>query len=83
MCVTANGQIISLSRREFAVLEALMERPGLLRSKDMLEERLYGWQEEVESNTVEVHVHKLRTKLGRNVIETVRGLGYRMKVGTP
>lgn len=49
----------------------------------MIEERLYGWQEEVESNTVEVHVHKLRTKLGRNVIETVRGLGYRMKVGTP
>jgi len=49
----------------------------------MLEERLYGWQEEVESNTVEVHVQKLRVKLGRNVIETVRGLGYRMKVGTP
>jgi two-component system, OmpR family, response regulator QseB len=83
MSVIANGQIIGLSRREFAVLEALMERPGLLRSKSMLEERLYGWQEEVESNTVEVHVHKLRAKLGRNVIETVRGLGYRMKVGTP
>lgn len=83
MSVIANGQVISLSRREFAVLEALMERPGLLRSKGMLEERLYGWQEEIESNTVEVHVHKLRAKLGRNVIETVRGLGYRMKVGTP
>lgn len=82
MSVLSNGQLVSLSRREFAVLEALMERPGLLRSKDMLEERLYGWQEEVESNTVEVHIHKLRTKLGRNVIETVRGLGYRMKVGT-
>jgi two-component system, OmpR family, response regulator QseB len=42
---------------------------------------LYGWQEEVESNTVEVHIHNLRAKLGRNVIETVRGLGYRMRVG--
>jgi two-component system, OmpR family, response regulator QseB len=83
MSVVADGEIIGLSRREFAVLEALMERPGLLRSKGMLEERIYGWQEEVESNTVEVHVHKLRAKLGRNVIETVRGLGYRMKVGTP
>ena len=49
----------------------------------MLEERLYGWQEEIESNTVEVHVHKLRAKLGRHVIETVRGLGYRMRVGAP
>jgi two-component system, OmpR family, response regulator QseB len=82
MSVVANGQVMRLSRREFAVLEALMERPGLLRSKSMLEERLYGWQEEVESNTVEVHIHKLRAKLGRNVIETVRGLGYRMRVGT-
>jgi two-component system response regulator QseB len=81
MSVIANGQSVSLSRREFAVLEALMDRPGMLRSKDALEERLYGWQEEVESNTVEVHVHKLRAKLGRHVIETVRGLGYRMRVG--
>ncbi len=83
MSVIANGQPIGLSRREFAVLEALMDRPGLLRSKSMLEERLYGWQEEVESNTVEVHVHKLRVKLGRHAIETVRGLGYRMRVGAP
>lgn len=81
MSVIANGQSVILSRREFAVLEALMDRPGMLRSRDALEERLYGWQEEVESNTVEVHVHKLRAKLGRHVIETVRGLGYRMKVG--
>jgi two-component system, OmpR family, response regulator QseB len=81
MSVTANGQSVSLSRREFAVLQALMDRPGMLRSKDALEERLYGWQEEVESNTVEVHIHKLRTKLGRSVIETVRGLGYRMRDG--
>jgi two-component system response regulator QseB len=79
--VTKNGESVSLSRREFAVLAALMDRPGTIRSKDKLEERLYGWQEEIESNTVEVHIHNLRTKLGRQVIETVRGLGYRMRVG--
>jgi two-component system response regulator QseB len=82
MSVTVNGEPAYLSRREFAVLEALMNRPGLLHSKSMLEERLYGWQEEIESNTIEVHIHNLRAKLGRNVIETVRGLGYRMRVGT-
>jgi two-component system, OmpR family, response regulator QseB len=81
MSAMADGRPINLSRREFAVLQALMERPGVLRSKDALEARLYGWQEEVESNTVEVHVHKLRAKLGRHVIETVRGIGYRMRVG--
>jgi len=79
--VTKNGHPVSVSRREFAVLTALMDRPGTIRSKDKLEERLYGWQEEIESNTVEVHVHNLRAKLGRHVIETVRGLGYRMRVG--
>jgi two-component system, OmpR family, response regulator QseB len=79
--VTKNGEPVSVSRREFAVLSALMDRPGTIRSKDKLEERLYGWQEEIESNTIEVHIHNLRAKLGRQVIETVRGLGYRMRVG--
>ncbi len=79
--VTKNGEPVSVSRREFAVLTALMDRPGTIRSKDKLEERLYGWQEEIESNTVEVHIHNLRAKLGRHVIETVRRLGYRMRVG--
>ncbi|TPW27238.1 response regulator transcription factor [Martelella alba] len=69
-----------LSRREFAVLLALMERPGVIRSRGELEDRLYGWQEDVESNAVEVHIHNLRAKIGRETIETVRGLGYRMKV---
>ncbi len=76
---TAAGKPISLSRREFAVLSALMERPGTILSKSDLEERLYGWQEEVESNAVEVHIHNLRNKIGRDAIETVRGLGYRMR----
>jgi two-component system, OmpR family, response regulator QseB len=77
--VTSKGQSISLSRRELSILIALMERPGTIRSRRELEDRLYGWQEEIESNAVEVHVHNLRNKLGRDVIETVRGLGYRLR----
>lgn len=76
---TVDGEAVSLSRREFAVLSALMERPGVIRSRAEIEDRLYGWQEEVESNAVEVHVHNLRTKVGRETIETVRGLGYRIR----
>lgn len=72
------GEPVPLTRREFAVLEALMQRPGVIFSREDLQERLYGWQEEVESNAVEVHVHKLRVKLGREVIRTVRGVGYRL-----
>ena len=76
---TANGEVINLSRREFALLMALVERPGVILSKTDLEALLYGWQEEVESNAVEVHIHHLRAKIGRERIETVRGLGYRAK----
>ena len=64
--------------KEFAILRALLERPGAVLGKATLEERLYGWQEGVESNTVEVHVHRLRSKLGADFIETVRGAGYRL-----
>jgi two-component system response regulator QseB len=77
--VSVGGQPVSLSRREFSVLEALMRQPGTILSKDQLADTLYGWQEEVESNAVEVHVHYLRDKIGREVIETVRGLGYRLR----
>lgn len=79
LAATAAGKAVSLSRREFALLSALMERPGAIRSKSDLEDRLYGWQDEVESNAVEVHIHHLRGKLGRDIIETVRGIGYRMR----
>jgi len=72
------GRELSFSRREFTILHALVEHPGRILSKAQLEERLYGWQEDVESNTVEVHVHKLRGKLGRDFIQTVRGAGYRL-----
>ena len=79
MTVSTNGKETGLSRREFAILSALMGRSGTILSKSDLEAKLYGWQEEVESNTIEVHVHNLRTKIGRDKIETVRGLGYRMR----
>ena len=79
LTAAVDGTAISLSRREFAILSALMDRPGIVLSKSDLEARLYGWQEEVESNTVEVHVHKLRSKIGRSKIETLRGIGYRMR----
>lgn len=76
--VTLAGQPVSVSRREFAILHALAERPGHILSRRLLEDRIYGWQEEVESNAVEVHIHKLRAKLGRGHIQTVRGEGYRL-----
>ena len=66
------------SRREFAILNALMEHPGRIMPRAQLEERLYGWQEDIESNAVEVHIHHLRAKLGSDFIETVRGVGYRL-----
>ncbi|GLK76551.1 DNA-binding response regulator [Methylopila jiangsuensis] len=78
MTAAQGGKAVALSRREFAVLSALMERRGAIASRSEIEDRLYGWQEEIESNAVEVHVHHLRAKLGREAIETVRGLGYRM-----
>jgi two-component system, OmpR family, response regulator QseB len=78
LSVTVAGKSISLSRREFAILSALMERPEQVRSRAELEERLYGWQDDIESNAVEVHIHNLRAKIGRDAIQTLRGVGYRM-----
>lgn len=79
LAATVDGLSVALSRREFSVLSTLMERPGTIRSRSEIEDRLYGWQEEVESNAIEVHIHNLRAKVGRDRIETVRGLGYRMR----
>lgn len=72
------GAPIPVSRREFSVLKTLVERPGFVFSRSRLEERIYGWQEDVGSNAIEVHIHNLRAKLGRNCIETLRGVGYRV-----
>ncbi|HET6410802.1 MAG TPA: response regulator transcription factor [Anaeromyxobacter sp.] len=74
--VTLEGEPVALSAREFALLQALLEHPGRPLSRAQLEERLYGWGEEVESNAVEVHVHALRKKLGARWIRTLRGVGY-------
>jgi len=74
--VTLRGEPVPLSARELAVLQTLLERPGAVLSRAQLEERLYGWGEEIESNTVEVYVHGLRRKLGADFIRTVRGVGY-------
>lgn len=74
--VTCRGQAVALSPREFAVLSILMDKPGAVLSRATLEERLYGWNEEVESNAVEVHIHHLRRKLGSDFIRTLRGAGY-------
>jgi two-component system OmpR family response regulator/two-component system response regulator QseB len=74
--VTQDGQPVLLSAREFAVLEALMTRPGALLSRAQLEDKLYGWGEEIESNAVSVYIHQLRRKLGAEFIQNMRGVGY-------
>ena len=74
--VTCKGQEVALSAREYALLEALADRPGAYLTRAQLEERLYGWDEEIASNAVEVHIHGLRRKLGAEAIRNVRGLGY-------
>jgi two-component system response regulator QseB len=77
--VTRAGAEVALSPREFALLQLLLERPGVILSRAQIEERLYGFGEEVESNAVEVHIHGLRRKLGAGFILTVRGVGYRVR----
>jgi len=74
--VTRAGEPVILSAREYAVLEALMLRPGAILSRAQLEDRLYGWGDAVESNAVSVYIHQLRRKLGADAIRNVRGVGY-------
>lgn len=75
--LTHGGISILLSAKEFRLMHALLERPGAILSRSQLEERLYGWGEEVSSNAVEVLIHGVRRKLGADVIRNVRGLGWR------
>lgn len=76
------GQVpVTLSAREFALLQALMHRPGAILSRSELEERIYGWGEEVESNAVEFLIHALRKKLDRTAIRNVRGMGWMVARG--
>jgi two-component system OmpR family response regulator len=76
--VRRKGRPVPLTAREWVLLEAFLQRPEQLLSKAQLEERLYSFDTEIESNTIEVHVSRLRKKLGRDTITTVRGLGYRL-----
>jgi len=71
-----HGVSVRLSSREFSLLQALLLRPGAILSRGELEDRIYGWQEEVESNAVEFLIHSLRKKLGSDVIKNVRGVGW-------
>lgn len=71
-----NGEPLALSAREWALLEPMLQRPGVVFSRAQLEQKLYSWKDEVSSNAVEVYVHGLRKKLGADFIRTVRGLGY-------
>ena len=73
---TLNGLPVSLSAREWAVLEPLLARPGVVLSRAQLEEKLFSWKDDVSSNAVEVYIHGVRKKLGADLIHTVRGLGY-------
>ena len=75
---TFEGQQVKLSAREFSVLRALLDNPGSVVSKAQLEDKLYGWNAEVESNTVDVYVHHLRKKFGADLIKNVRGVGYKI-----
>lgn len=74
--VTISGKSVDLSRKEFSLLQILLENAGHALPKERLEEHLYGWNEEVESNAIEVHVHHLRKKFGADLIKTIRGVGY-------
>jgi DNA-binding response OmpR family regulator len=76
--VSVDGAEVNLSAKAMAILEALLERPGMPLSRERLEQIVYGWGEGVESNAVEVHIHHLRKKLGKDRIRTIRGLGYMM-----
>jgi DNA-binding response OmpR family regulator len=79
--VLVQGERSQLSAREFALLHALLERPGAILSREQLENRIYGWGEEVSSNAVDVLIHGMRRKLGADAIRNVRGLGWRVAPG--
>jgi len=74
--VLLQGRPVALSAREFTLLQAFLDRPGVVLSRAQLEEKLYGWDDGVDSNAIEVHIHALRKKLGSDFIKNVRGIGY-------
>lgn len=80
---TVDGTAVALSAREWAVLEPLIAHPGLVLSRAQLEEKLYGWKDDISSNAVEVYVHGLRRKLGAELIQNIRGVGYLVPKAAP
>jgi two-component system, OmpR family, response regulator QseB len=74
--VTIGHSVIDLSAREFSLLQLLLENNGKVLSKTKIENSLYSWGEEIESNSVEVHIHNIRKKIGNHIIKTIRGVGY-------
>jgi two-component system OmpR family response regulator len=74
--VTVNGAPIAVTAKEWAVLEPLLARPGVVLSRAQIEQKLYGWKDDISSNAVEVYIHGLRRKLGADLIQNVRGMGY-------
>jgi len=80
--VTVDGRPVVVSAREWAILELLLARPGMALSRKQLEERLYSWKDGVSSNAVEVHIHSLRKKIGADLIQNVRGVGYLIAKGS-
>ena len=78
--VSLDGKSMTLPRKEYMLLRALMENAGRIQTRDQLEKKLYSWGEEVASNALEVHIHHLRKKLGADFIQTVRGVGYTIKM---
>jgi DNA-binding response OmpR family regulator len=78
-CVEYNGILVELTAREFALLRAMLEEPGAVLSRSQLEERIYGWGEDISSNAVEFLIHGLRRKLSHQLIENIRGAGWRIR----
>jgi DNA-binding response OmpR family regulator len=76
--VTVDGKPVALTRREYSILELFIRRKNQVLTRSQIEESVYGWNEEVASNTVEVYVHGLRRKLGAPLIHTIRGVGYQL-----
>jgi len=78
--VTVDGEPVALSRREFMLLNALMQNAGRIQTREVLENKLYGWGEEIASNAIEAHISYLRKKLPRGFIQTIRGVGYTISI---
>jgi two-component system OmpR family response regulator/two-component system response regulator QseB len=81
--VTCQNEVVALSTREYDLLHALLRSAGRVLTREQLEQQMYSWGHEVESNTIEVHIHHLRRKLGAEVIHTVRGVGYTVQRESP